>query len=388
MPTTSAPRICLAAATPERLEEVRPLLDPVGAVDARPAAEAADDDPAGYALLVLDAPAEQAGPLLRGWRGRLGEFWVPVLWLTDDRAGHASALAAGADVCLARPFAPGELTAQAQALVRRQQAFARAAGRAAEAAAINQRLNQLYQQMDADLELARNIHKGFLPPALPDVQRARFAVAHRPRSRVGGDSYDVCRLDEEHVGFYVADAMAYGMPASSLLTIFLKKSVQPKEVVGRAYRLVPPDEVLGKVNRELLGLGLPETPVVTMLYAHLNCRDGELSFARAAHPAPLYVPAGGEPELWPSTGPLLGAFDAAFAVQTRQLNPGDKVLLYTDGFRPAGEVAGAAEDLLAAAGRHRDLPLAALVDSVTRDLLEQTRQPDDLTVLGVEMRPG
>lgn len=390
MPTSTPPSILLAAATPESFEEVRPLLGPAGEVECRPLTEMGEADPVACSLLVLDAAGAEAPPtaVVHRWRARLGERWVPVLWLGADRAGHAAALAAGADACLARPFALGEVAAQAQALVRRQQAFARHYDRAGEAQVINQRLHQVYQQIDADLELARHIHKGFLPSKLPAVGRARFAVAHRPRSRLGGDSYDVRRLDEEHVAFYIADAMGHGGPASGLLTIFLKKSVQPKEIVGRAYRLVPPNEVLGRVNRELIGLGVPEPPLVTMLYAHVNCRDGQVSFARAAHPAPLYVPAEGEPAFWPSSGPLLGAFAADFPAQSRQLLPGDKLLLYTDGFGPGGDDPSAADRVKAAAGRCRALPVAAFVDAVARELLDEDGKPDDLTVLALEFRSG
>src|SRR5205823_5478182 len=79
--------------------------------------------------------------------------------------------------------------------------------RAADVQTVNQQLQQVYQQVDADLELARHIHRGFLPRSLPSPHRARFAVCYRPRSRVGGDFFDVARLDEEHAGFWVADAM-------------------------------------------------------------------------------------------------------------------------------------------------------------------------------------
>src|SRR5437762_898331 len=106
-----------------------------------------------------------------------------------------------------------------------------------------------------------------------EVGPVRFAVSYRPCGQVGGDFYDVFRLDEHHVGFYVADAMGHGVPAS-LLTIFLKKAVQPKEVTGSRYRLVPPGEVLGRLNRELIDQQLAQMPFITMVYGLLNCSDG------------------------------------------------------------------------------------------------------------------
>src|SRR5262249_26083696 len=146
----------------------------------------------------------------------------------------------------------------------------------------------------------------------------------------GGDFYDVFRLDEQHLGFYVADAMGHGVPAS-LLTIFVKKGVRAKEIFGQQYRLIPPAEVLARLNHELVEQALSENPFITMVYFLFNHQTGTLSFARSGHPYPLYLPASGEPCLWQVTGSLLGVFETDFPMQTMTLKPGDKVVLYTDG---------------------------------------------------------
>src|SRR5262249_62154862 len=110
-----------------------------------------------------------------------------------------------------------------------------------------------------------------------------------------------------------------------------KTGVRAKEISGRHYRLVPPDEVLRRLNRDLIEQQLSDTPFVTMVYGLLDCRDATLQFARSGHPYPLYLPREGEPQLWPAEGGLLGVFDTAYAARTERLRPGDKVLLYTDG---------------------------------------------------------
>ena len=162
----------------------------------------------------------------------------------------------------------------------------------AEVNRINKRLQQAYKQIDQELELAHRIQSSFLPQTLPEAPGSRFAVHYQLCGRVGGDFYDVFRLDENHVGFYVADAMGHGVPAS-LLTIFVKKGVRPKEVFGKQYRLVPPGEVLGRLNKELIDQQLSDTPFITMAYGLFNHRDGVLRFARAGHPYPLLVPREG-----------------------------------------------------------------------------------------------
>jgi serine phosphatase RsbU (regulator of sigma subunit) len=237
-----------------------------------------------------------------------------------------------------------------------------------------------------EIELARKVQLGFLPQTLPEVPRVRFAVHYLLCGRVGGDFYDVFRLDERHVGLYVADAMGHGVPAS-LLTIFVKKGVRAKEVFGQQYRLVPPDEVLYRLNRDLIDQQLSEQPFITMVYALYNHADGTLHFARAGHPYPLLVPAEGPPQFWRQEGLLLGVVDARFPCQTRRLGPGDKLLLYTDGVDTAtfeGCPPGA-DSLLACAERHRHLPVQEFVARLAHDLFGAQDQPDDLTLLALEV---
>src|SRR5207249_1161928 len=97
----------------------------------------------------------------------------------------------------------------------------------------------------------------------------------------------------------------------------------------------PPDKVLKRLNRDLIGQELADNPFITMIYVLFNHEDGTLRFARAGHPHPLYIPCQGDLRLWQVEGSLLGVFDSEFPVQTHQLQPGDKVLLYSDGIESA-----------------------------------------------------
>src|SRR5262249_48338759 len=186
-------------------------------------------------------------------------------------------------------------------------------------------------------------------------------------------------------GFYVADAMGHGVPAS-LLTIFVKKGVKPKEVFGQQYRLVPPEEVLGRLNRDLIDQNLREHPFITMVYALFNHLDGTIQFARAGHPYPLLVPRLGDLQLWRQEGLLLGIQEATFPCSTHRLEVGDKLLFYSDGVDNAafpGHEAGV-DSLLACAERHRGLPVQDFVARLARDLFGPGAGPDDLTLLALE----
>lgn len=337
-------------------------------------------------LAVTPANVTSAQALCRRWRIELGEQYVPFLWLADAGIAPPTGLDAGADIVLTQPT-PEHLLAQLKALLRVQHLSSRLASRGQEAQQLNVRLQQAFQQIDGDMDLTRRIQRAFLPKILPEVGNVRLAACYRPRSRTGGDFYDVLRLDEKHLALYIADAMGRGLPASSLLSIFVRKSLVTKEILGRSYRLVPPSEVLDRLNRDLVGLSLPEPPFVTMSYLQLNCETGDLTFARAAHPHPLYIPAVGEPEYWHSTGTLLGVFEADFPIQQRKLYPGDKLLLYTDGvYAPSTGPGSSIDHFSETAKRFRHLSIQPFVDQIARELLEEAHHAEDFTILALEYK--
>jgi len=316
------------------------------------------------------------------------DAYTPILFVTADASPltRLASLECGAATSLVHPFEPAELLAQVQALVRIKDRHDQLALKAAEASRATKRLQAANQQIDQELELARRLQESFLPQSLPQLPAVRFAVQYKPCSRVGGDFYDVFRLDEKHLGFYIADAMGHGVPAS-LLTIFVKKGVRAKDIVGQSYRLVPPNEVLQRLNKDLIDQALADLPFITMAYFLFNVQDGALQFSRAGHPYPLYLPREGKPELWQIEGSLLGVFQTQYRLQTHYLKPGDKLLLYTDGMDGASfeqHPVGLAS-LLAAAEHFRALPIERLVERLASDLFTQTRQADDLTVFGMEM---
>src|SRR5688572_9036270 len=69
-------------------------------------------------------------------------------------------------------------------------------------------------RLDEELRLAARIQQDFLPKMLPQVGPVHFHTLFRPAGYVSGDLYDVTRLDERHVGFYIADAVGHGVPAA------------------------------------------------------------------------------------------------------------------------------------------------------------------------------
>lgn len=388
--TAAASRILLASGEPAGVADVCRLLEQAGYdVGFRALDGAQKENGTGLSLLIVDDSqhAPQALQLCQRLRAGFADNFVPIIFVAGSPESRLHALESGADACLVRPFAAKELLAQVHAFLRLKNLHDRLTEKSAEVQSVNRRLQQTYQQIDQELELARRIQHSLLPQTLPDMPPARFAVHYRPSGRVGGDFYDVFRLDEHHVGFYVADVMGHGIPAS-LLTIFLKKAVKAKEISGRDYRLLPPDEVLQQLNREMIAQALADSPFITMVYILFNRSDGMLSFARAGHPYPLYVPRAGEPQLWKVHGTLLGVFETKFTAQAQRMFAGDKLLLYTDGLDSLGDEGkpSGTDLLMEAAQRYRTLPIQEFVEQLARDLFAKASQPDDFTLLGLEMQ--
>jgi phosphoserine phosphatase RsbU/P len=391
MKAGSTTRILLCADDPAHVADVRGLLKRGGHEVACHSLNGSEpEDLSAYEMVILHGSHSHQDSLhhCRRLRTTIGDRFLPILFLTNDTAPESrlASLQGGADAYLLRPFAAGELQAQVQALLRIKDTHDRLTDKTTEVHRINQRLHQAYQQIDQDHDLARRIQFRSLPHALPEAPRVRFAMHYVPRGQVGGDFYDAFRLDERHVGMYVADAMGHGVTAG-LLTILVKNSVLAKEVHGQRYRLIAPDEVLQRLNRELIEQQLTENPFITMVYVLLNHQDGTLHFARAGHPYPLLVPQRGDPRFLQVEGSLLGVFDTQFPCSVHQLRSGDKVLLFSDGMNAAqfGDQAAGNPSVLACALRHRELPIHEFVERLGRDLFGQGGRADDLTLLGVEM---
>jgi serine phosphatase RsbU (regulator of sigma subunit) len=386
MDAGKTPRILIRADGPAQADLRLPLEKAGYAVTAQTFDDPDPDTANTVRLILIDSgqSSREALQLCRRLRhGRTGGS-VPLLGLTGaaDPAARVAFLECGADACLLRPFATGELLAQVRALLRLKDMHDWLGDKTAEIHRVNQRLQQAYQQLDEGQELARRIQGSLLPQALPETPHARLAVCYRPCGRAGGDSYDVFQLDEKLLGFYVADAMGHGIQAS-FMTLLVKLGVRANRTFGRQDSVFSPDELLCRLNHELIGQALSGHPFVTMVYALFDCQDQTLRISRAGHPPPLHVPRSGNPELWTIPGTWLGVFETAFVSQSYQLSPGDKVLLYTDGLdRPDGS-----GRLLQCAARFRELPLAEFIDRLFRELHGSATVPaaDDITLLGLEV---
>ncbi len=192
-------------------------------------------------------------------------------------------------------------------------------------------------QLETQLKMAGTVQRDFLPQILPDSPQFKWAVAFMPADWVAGDIYDIARIDEKHIGFYLADAVGHSMPAA-LLTMFLKQAVQMRQTIGNEYRIFTPLEVISSLNQKMFAQHLRGCQFATCCYCLLNTETLTLDYCRAGHPYPILINKnreGGGPVQLQTRGSLLGVFeDAQFEQGSVQLHPGDKLLLYSDGAEP------------------------------------------------------
>jgi serine phosphatase RsbU (regulator of sigma subunit) len=143
---------------------------------------------------------------------------------------------------------------------------------------------------------------------------------------VGGDFYDVIALDSVHFGLAIADVSDKGMPAA--LYMALTRSL----ILSASQQFNSPDDVLHNVNQLLLEIG-EQDMFVTVFYGVLDRPRGRLSYARAGHDHPFLL-RDGRVEPLDGRGMALGLFDSplfSLSEEAVELQPGDRLILYTDG---------------------------------------------------------
>ncbi len=189
------------------------------------------------------------------------------------------------------------------------------------------------ERIESELKIARNIQMSFLPkrfPPFPDRREFGIYAVLEPAKQVGGDLYDFFLLDDEHLFFSVGDVSDKGVPAA------LYMAVTKTLMKGIAELGLEPSEILTKVNTELCH-GNDSSMFVTLFCGILNLCSGELRYTNAGHIPPLLQRIGQAPQrLTLPYGLFLGGMEeAVFKTETITLQPGDKLLVYTDGVTEA-----------------------------------------------------
>jgi adenylate cyclase len=242
-------------------------------------------------------------------------------------------------------------------------------------------------RLDGELTAAREIQMGLLPrkfPAFPEHHTLDIRALIEPARTIGGDFYDFIMIDQRHLFFIIADVSGKGVPAALFMAttkqVLRSASSQFGDQLGR---------VFGEANTQIAASS--NDRFVTAFGGVLDLFSGALVYVSAGHDSPFLLRAGAPPQHLPTEGgPPLGAVeDFVFPVERFTLEPGDLLLLYTDGVTEAKDKSSAfytstrLEELL------RNAPAdgaAGAIDFVRNDLrrfVAEAEQADDITLLAV-----
>ncbi len=351
----------------------------------------------------LSMPGE-GGLALIEWaeRQRLGPSWI-VLTGHGTFDAAVKALQLGAFDFLTKPLRGVEKLQNAvRNALAHQQLLAERERLTRELAASNARLREHVEQLEeacqlleeqadtirADLVRAAWIQQALLPRAAPKLPGWSVQALYRPSRNVGGDLYDVVRLDEHRLVLLVADAAGHGVSAAMLAVLFRNRLPLLDPDGHDALR---PGEALQVANRALSSTLAAPGLFLTAACCLVDLERREVCVASAGHPPILVVRREGRIERLLPTGPALGLYpDAVFGQQETVLEKGDRLLLYTDGVYEAfADAAVPEEQMLAAVQRERG-PGAELLQRLAGEAEPGALPPrdDDLTLLLLDTLPG
>ena len=190
-------------------------------------------------------------------------------------------------------------------------------------------LEEQSQLLQADLRRAALIQRALLPQTPPQTPGLTIHAVYRLSQTVGGDLYDVVRLDRRHVVVLIADAAGHGLSAAMLAVLFRSRLAM---VDADLHEPARPSAVLELANRTLLQGFTPQGLFLTAAYCLVDTAEAKVSIASAGHPPLILQRGSGALERLFHTGPALGLYpDARFTEQELHLQPGDRLMLHTDG---------------------------------------------------------
>lgn len=247
------------------------------------------------------------------------------------------------------------------------------------------------ERLARELEIARNIQLQLLPQQAPRYQSLDISGLCVPAREVGGDYFDFIQFNAHQFGFGIGDVSGKGIPASIYMT--LTKGI----FLSACNEHTAPAKVLTRVNKLLCQI-MDRGHFVSMFYGLFDTQSLTLTFARAGHnPGIWYHNKKGKITLLEPAGIALGLdkgaiFESTLREETIQLNRGDTLAFYTDGFSEARNAAweefgeGRLQETLQ---RYNYLPAKLMIESVMSELghfTQRQSQQDDMTIVVVKVK--
>ena len=245
------------------------------------------------------------------------------------------------------------------------------------------------ESLKGDLAIAGEIQQAILPrvfPPFPDLaDRLDIAASMTPAKDVGGDFYDLFRIDDDRIGFVIADVSGKGIPAA----IFM--AVSRTLIRATGIRGGSPSDCITYSNK-LLAAESVDCMFVTVFYGILDVKTGEITYCNAGHNPPYVLKSSGEVTALPlSVDPMIGAIEGIGYQEGRlQLEKGDTLVMFTDGVTEAMNTSNEEfgeqrlEDTLAEVTQQSSQQVIETIKTNVATFAGEAEQSDDITVMAIK----
>jgi len=303
---------------------------------------------------------------------------IPVIFISalDEIQDKVQAFAVGGVDYITKPFQFKEVLARTETHLSLRR--------------LQKQLRDANRKMEQELALAGKVQSSFLPGDLPAPPGWQIAASLKPARQTSGDFYDLISLPEGRLGLVVADVVDKGVGAALFMTLGW--------ILARSYAKeypAEPQRVLRAVNDRILA-EIDTGQFVTVFYGILDPATGALTYCNAGHPPPYLYSArhGDTAQPLNRTGMALGVTDTeGWEQATAQLDPGDVLVLYSDGVTDAENVEGASfgyDRLKITAGARLGCTAGEMLDALKTAIQEfagEALQSDDITLMVVTRDP-
>lgn len=242
------------------------------------------------------------------------------------------------------------------------------------------------QRLEKDLEIARNIQRNLLPKKIPQFSNVELAAYNLSARMVGGDYYDIVKLDNDKVLIAVADVSGKGVPAALLmanLQAFLKSICKQRLPLADATNLM----------NDLVAENTTLGSFITFFWGIVDNAKNEFTYVNAGHNPPLHVYNGKINKL-KKGGMILGVLPTTvpYISETIKLNSGDTIVMFTDGITEAMNIKNeefSDEYLENIVLKEAENSPEQILDAIKRAVYEYTidaEQSDDITCLVLKVK--
>ncbi len=313
--------------------------------------------------------------------------------VTDDLV---TGLEAGADDFVSKPFNKQELKARINAAAR-----SISLERALEEK--NRQLKETYDIIKEDLEAAARIQRSLIPQKIEQFGGITFDWLFCPSQFVAGDIFNILRIDEHALAFYLLDVSGHGIPAALLSTTLSRVLTPSPNFSGPIrrplatppfYSITAPRDVAAELNGRFMSEGA-HTEYFTMVYGTIDIGSGSGTLTQAGHPSPIHQAADGTVRLIGDGGFPVGMIpDAEYDEHPFTIKAGERLFIYSDGItecRGPDDTMFGIDRLLTIIRDGYRLPLRDLMAGIERELARfrgEARFDDDISLLALEQRRG